>query len=587
MRPMTGRLLLAFSLLLPAAAGRCAETRNPGSFVQLVTRSWFTLEPIAASDSVSFIVVGNVYEPLLAFKSVSDTEHFEPFLAAQVPSRENGLVSEDGTTYTFPIREGVVFHSGDPLTPEDVRYSLLRYMLNDAEGAASSILLRPVLGISSTRDAQGRIVADFREAERAVRVEGGSVVVRLKRPYRSFLKVVASLPIVVSKKWAVEHGEWDGSAGTWQGLNNRPFEKSYFHEHMNGTGPYALSRADQKAGELVLRRNDGYWRKPAALELVHIRTAECTALRMNMLENGDADSGYFEDRDIRDVRELPGVRVVDGLPYSSMGEILYFNFDTDPASELLGSGKLDGQGVPPDFFKDRLVREGFAYALDFEKYRSHGMAGRGARACGPVPGSLLPCSGKAPYGYDLRKAKKAFQRAMGGRLWKEGFSLVLAFSPSNANRLVLAHIIKSNIEKLNPKFKVRLRVMPSSELYDAAAAHRVPLLISGYYADYPDPECYFFGLLHSSGYWPKAQRYSSPRTDELIEKAAASRDDGERTRLYREITRAALEDLPQVYTYLPGGFRAARSWVKGLDSGQNVSNMGFNNFPYFYVLSKE
>ena len=72
----------------------------------------------------------------------------------------------------------------------------------------------------------------------------------------------------------------------------------------------------------------------------------------------------------------------------------------------------------------------------------------------------------------------------------------------------------------------------------------------------------------------------------MIETASSSQDSSERLRLFKDASRMAMEDQPQVYTFLPAGFRAARTWVQGLDSDQNVSNMGFNNFPYFYVLSK-
>ena len=50
---------------------------------------------------------------------------------------ERGIVvlSEDaGRTYAFPIRKGVVFHDGSTMTPEDVRYSLLRFLLMDRSG---------------------------------------------------------------------------------------------------------------------------------------------------------------------------------------------------------------------------------------------------------------------------------------------------------------------------------------------------------------------------------------------------------------------------------------------------------------------
>lgn len=575
---------LLLSLLLPL--GLHAQPRNPGTFVMLESRPWFTFDPAAAGDAVSFIVAGNVYEPLITFKSVSDPEGLMPFLASEVPARENGLVSQDALAYSFPIRKGVLFHNGEELVPEDVRYSILRYMLSDVQGGSSALLLKPLLGVYSTRDPHGNVVVDFKQAEEAVRVEDDKVVLRLKKPDSTFLKILASLPIVVSKKWAVEHGEWDGSEASFKRYNNRPLAESYLHEHMNGTGPFMLEKSDAKAGELYLKKNPRYWREPAGLESVLLRVVGCTALRMTMLENGDADASYFEARDYYEVKELGGVRIVEGASQSSIGETLFFTFKADPGSDSLGSGRLDGKGVPPEFFADPKVREGFAYALDYDAYFKRGLGKRGARAPGPIPGCLCP-SGKEKtrWRFDPGKAKKAFKEAMGGRLWEQGFTVTLAYSPSNANRLVLADILKEGIEKLNDKFKVKVRALTSQELYSQAERHRLPVFIAGYYADYPDPHSYAFGMLHSSGYFPRAQRYMNTAVDELIEKAASA-PAAERAGLYQKAVRLASEDVPQVYTFSPMMFQAGRQWVKGLDSDQNVSNLGLNRFPYFYVLSK-
>lgn len=103
-----------------------------------------------------------------------------------MPSAENGLISKDGLTYTFPIRKGVRFHHGEELTPEDVRYSLLRFLLSDVAGGPSSLLLEPILGVSSTRDEKGKIAVSYKEATQAVRVDGDNIVITLKRPFAPF-----------------------------------------------------------------------------------------------------------------------------------------------------------------------------------------------------------------------------------------------------------------------------------------------------------------------------------------------------------------------------------------------------------------
>lgn len=562
-----------------------ARADHKASLVHLTTRPWLTLDPARAFDAVSLIVVANVYEPLLAFKDVRRPDELSPFLASEVPARENGLLSADGLTYTFPIRQGVRFHDGEPLTAEDVRYSILRFMLSDPEGGPAAMLLKPILGVYKTRDDKGRVTVDFAEASRAVRVEDGKVVVTLKKPHASFLKVLASWPIVMSRKWAAAHGEWDGSERTWKAFNNKK-GPSHLRAKMNGTGPYRLGGTAHDDTHLILERHAGYWREPAKLGSVLLKVVPSKALRMWMLENGDADGAYFEDRDYHEAREVPGVRVQDGLPCVSIGEVLFFTFSIKPDPQYTGSGKWDGQGVPSDFFADPHIRRGFAYAFDYERYLREGLGGRGTRAPGPFPDHLMRPEMDVRYRYDAEKAASEFKKAHGGRAWEKGFTLTIAFSPSNASRQAMAEILRESLARINPKFKLKIRALPGGPFYQAVEEGRLPAFISGYYADYPDLQSFAFGMLHSAGYYPKGQRFSNQALDKLIERAEGAADSKERDALYLEIEQMTQELVPQVYFYSPTRFSAYRKEVRGADSTENIANLALNSFPYFYSLSK-
>lgn len=581
-----GKLTFLFLLLsFPARAE--AQVRNPDSFVHVTSRLWHTLDPAFAYDAVSFILAGNVYEPLIVFKSLRETESFEPFLASQVPTLENGLLSPDRLTYTFPMRRGVVFHDGTPLTVEDVRYSILRFMLLDVEGGPSSLLLQPILGVYGTRDSRGEISLDFKEAERAVQVREESVVIRLKKPDSTFLKVLASLPLVMSKKWSAAHGGWDGSEGSWKHMNNRA--APYLQENMNGTGPFKLEKVDMENDQAVLSRHDGYWRKPAPLKRVFFKAVPNGALRLFMLETGDADAGYLENSYRSYAPMMQGIRWIEDLPAYDIGDVIFFNFGVHPAdNDFLGSGELDGRGIPSDFFSDPEVRRGMAYAFDYEKYLKLGLGMRGHRASGPFPPDLLPeAAGKPFYAYDPARAEEAFKKAFGGKLWKNGFVLPVAYSADNVSRQAAAEILQEGLQKLNSRFKVRLLPMPSQQISQEIESRRLPLYVAGYYADYPDAHTFAFGLLHSQGYYPRYQGYSNSKADALVERAASLAGLQERRKVYLELSQIALQDVPQIYAGSPLPFKAHKDWVLGFDSQENVNNLNFNNFPYFYSYSKK
>lgn len=131
--------LLAIGLGPVSAA---VPVSNPETLVILLRNPLKGLDPALSYDLGTYMILGNVYESLLSFGD--GPEDLRPWLSREVPTKENGLVSADGRSYSFPIRSGVNFHQGGTLTAEDVRYSLLREMLIQEQGATPSLLLEPL-----------------------------------------------------------------------------------------------------------------------------------------------------------------------------------------------------------------------------------------------------------------------------------------------------------------------------------------------------------------------------------------------------------------------------------------------------------
>ena len=128
-------LLLVALFAIPASA----QVKNPDTFVYATIGDPDSLDPAWSYDSASHGIIDNIYEYLLTFSGGGvKIKDLRPMLASTVPTRANGGISPDGLTYRFPIRKGVKFHDGAPLTPEDVRYSLQRFMLFDRDGGPPS-----------------------------------------------------------------------------------------------------------------------------------------------------------------------------------------------------------------------------------------------------------------------------------------------------------------------------------------------------------------------------------------------------------------------------------------------------------------
>ena len=213
-----------------AASG---EVPNPDVLVVTVNDDVFNLDPAAVNgNDVGMDVILNVYDRLVAL--APEDGSVIPSLATEVPTVENGMVSEDGLTYTFPLQEDVVFSDGTEMTAEDVKYSWDRVVeMNLPEGQA------PL----------------FENVAETTVVDDHTFEVTLNQVDASFLAFLAAHPAasVVSQE-AVE-----GNGGIAAGQPNE-----YMAQNMVGTGPYTLA-SWERADRMQFDINPDYWGEPAHL----------------------------------------------------------------------------------------------------------------------------------------------------------------------------------------------------------------------------------------------------------------------------------------------------------------------------------
>ncbi|MDE2510543.1 MAG: ABC transporter substrate-binding protein [Elusimicrobia bacterium] len=582
------RTTLSLALLLgslPVSA--LAAVKNPDTLTYLTISDSDSMDPAWAYDSASDLIILNVYEPLFMFDKTS-TEKLDPILALKVPSRANGLISADGRTYTIPIRKGVKFHDGTPMTPEDVRYSIQRFLLSDRAAGPSSLLLEPLVGYSSTRDDRGEIRRGvWAEVNRAVSVKGDDLILRLPRPYAPILTILASWSPIVSKEWAIKNGDWDGTEATWKKFNNPEKETSPFFERANGTGPFKLDRWDRKTKEFILTRNDHYWRAPAKLKNVVIKGVNEFGTRKLMLLAGDADVIFADRPLLSQLQNLPGVKIMDNLPSVEMNPIVFFTYHINTVGNaFVGSGRLDGNGIPSDFFADKDVRKGFAYAFDYKGFVSDVFRGKGTQAHGAIPKSLPGYNpNQKTYRLDLKKAAEHFKKAFGGKLWEQGFHFTIAFNSGNLPRQTVCQIIKRNVESINPKFKIDVRSVEWPTFLDASNASKLPLFVLGWNADYPDPHNFVFPILDSQGNYPMIQKFKNEAIDKLIDEGEREVNPAKRKKIYAKLQELEYEEVPSLVIVDTVLYRTQRDWVKGFYNNPIFPDSPYGS--YFYSIYKE
>ncbi len=564
-------LILALSVALTTFTGvvQGQAVKNPDTFVYQSAGDIETLDPAWEYDTTSSATITwNIYETLIFFRG-GRTDLYDPMLASEVPSLQNGGISADGKTFTFKIRQGVKFHDGTPMTADDVKYSLMRIMMTDRDAGPSWLLLAPILGfdVQSTRDDKGKLIPDiFDRANRAIQVQGNTLVITLTKPYAGFLSILATWSPVVSQKFVAANGGWDGQKETWAKYNNLPKpDQMTLFDKANGTGPFKLERWDRGSKIVTLVRNDDYWRAPAKLRRIVLQNVEEFGPRRLALQNGDADMVQVGRANQPAVTGLPGVRIVDDLPQLVTTSALFMTYNVDPEGNTdVGSGKLDGNGIPPNFFSDIHVRRAFAYLVDRQAFIDQAYRGKGRVANGPIPFGLLGYAARGKW-YEVSKDKAIaeFKEAWGGQVWDKGFKFTLSFNTGNIYRQTLTQIVKEAVEALNPKFKIDTRGITWSTYLQLQAKKKLPMFALGWQADYPDPDNFTAPFMHSTGTYSGPQGYRNPEVDRLIEQAGKDPDPKKREQAYLRLQEIAYQDLPTIYTVYPVGFVVLRSWMKG------------------------
>jgi peptide/nickel transport system substrate-binding protein len=549
------------AMLLVLTFGVTLAQTGSDTFVHQKFGDVDTLDPVQAYDSASGQIIENVYEGLYGYQGESVTE-YEPKLATAYTA------SEDGLTYTFTLREGVSFHSGNPFSCKDVEYSIQRALVTNPPDSGAWILMEPLTGRYSDANTElGEGATDEQYAELYATIEN-SVVCNSDTEVQFnlaqadpgfFSKMLFYAAYIVDSEYAKANGMWDGTEATWRDWVGVDLREHHLQNNMSGTGAYKLV-AWEPGIRVVAEANESYWDGAPAIKNVIIQQVEDEAARIQALRAGDADEIILGSRSsLPQVEGQPGVKVYDAFKDDSLGWtsvtvnnvalVQNINMTDNPN---VGSGQLDGLGIPADFFTDINMRKCFNYAFDRDAYINDVLLGAGNNITMALPTSYLGYDPNVPqYTLDLEAAEEACRAAWDGQVWENGFYLTIAYNTGNTSRQTVAEILKSNLEFLNPKFVIETRGIQWSQFLEERNNNNLPVNIIGWIPDYADPDNYINTFYASDGYYGSTNGLNIPGVDELNTEARTSLDPERRKELYSQIGNLAYEYSP--YILLPQG----------------------------------
>ena len=528
---MRNILVVAYSILLGLflTVGVNAQTiKNPGVLVHAADDEATTLDPaqVEAGEGGETVIL-QVYDRLLEF-GPSGPELI-PGLATTVPSVENGMISDDGMTYTFKIRKGAVFHDGTDVTAEDVKFSWDRIVEMDLpEGQA---------GVISDIVSETKVVDDY------------TFQVTLLEPSASFLNstVVSMAASIVSKDAVMANG------GVVEGEPNE-----YMAQNAVGSGPYKL-KAWNRGENILLDINENYWGNKAKLA-ARIEIGAEPDVRVLGLRAGNYDTIETDPSFVADIEGADGVTLHTG---GLLLEPIHVGFNLN-----IPDGALPKEDtIPTDFFHDPRIRQAFNYAFDYEAFLMGPLAGFGEFNPHYLPIGIFGHDPDAPrYGaQDKAKAEALFREA---GYWDNGFSVSVITEEANLFADA-ALVLKDSIEGLNPNFRINVLAVAEAVFDEAHAQNPVEYAMWVKNADpFADPHPYMSAYQHPDGEWGEVHGFSNgyrnpEKIAELIDSASTELDVKKRAAMYSELQKMLFDDPMWLITAQEGVTMAYRDWVTG------------------------
>lgn len=385
-----------------------------------------TLDPHLVNDNATARISCQIYETLV----YRDTDSaIQPGLA------ESWTTSEDGTVWTFKLREGVKFHDGETFNAEAVKFNIER-LQDPATASPKASLVDMVKSVD--------VIDEY------------TVAFTLTEASSVFLAQISSYTTgMLSPKSLETYGD-------------------QFGQNPVGTGPLKLESWDF-GSSLTLTRFDDYWGEKATVDSVTIRIVPEDASRVMMLKTGDADIvAGIPPIQIADLESDPNVKVLQETGYRTI---------------FIGMNST----IAP--FDDVRVRQAVNYAIDRESIITNIMRDIASYPDSFMISNVIDFSAKGLgcYEYNPEKAKELLAEA-----GAEGMSVVLSTPEGRyTNDRQVAEVIQAMLQEVG--INAEINVLDWGAYQEQANAGQLPMFLLGMGCPTGDPEFNLFQNFGTTG----------------------------------------------------------------------------------------
>ena len=530
----------AMALLLAAAPQAFAATPADTLVEGWAIDDIITLDPGEAFEISTAEVTANTYSKLVNL-DMNDTSKVVGELA------ESWTIADDGMTYTFKLKPGLKFASGNPITAEDVAFSFERAVKLDKSPA----FLITQFGLTGDN-----------VAEKAKAADETTFVLTVDKAYApSFVLNVLTSTVasVLDKKVVMEHAKAVTPSDDYK--YDTDFGNEFLKTGYAGSGPYKIR--EWRANEVVvLERNDNYFgEKPALARVIYRHMKESAGQRL-ALENGDIDvARNLEPGDIDAVSKKDGMAITS----APKGTLYYFSLNQKN----------------PNLAKPEVI-EAFKYLVDYDAIGETLIKGIGTIHQTFLPAGQLGALNENPYKLDVAKAKELLAKAG----LEKGFTVTM-----DVRNTQPVTGIAENVQQTMAQAGIKLEIIPGDgkQTLTKYRARQHDIYIGQWGSDYFDPnsnaETFTFNADNSDEGKNKTLAWRNawdvPELTKLTQAALVEKDSAKRAAIYEDLQKQVLATGPFVIVFQQSENAGYSNKLKGYKLGPSFDT----NF--VYTVSKE
>lgn len=494
---------LAIALVLCLIAGSLAGCSNSSApagkagglkdLVVAIGTDASTLDPHKCTDSATEVINKNIYNNLVRF---DDNMKIAPDLAIE------WKLAEDGVTWTFKLRKGVVFHDGTPFNAAAVKYNIERVLDRKTASARRSVLAM-IKTVETVDDYTVKMVTSY---------PIGSFLHQLAHPVAGMVSPAAA------EKFGVEK----------LGLN--PV----------GTG--ALKFVKWMPGEkLEFAAFDKYYEGAPKVKSVTFSVVPEDSTRAMLLESGQIDVAL----------RLP---VTDVARLKSNKDIAMTSTPTIMTMYVA----LNNQKGP---LKEARVRQALNHAVNKTALVNDVVGGSAVVADSVIPPGVSGYSNIGAYAYDTAKAKELLSQAG----YPNGFEFTL-WTPVGRYLMdkQVAEVVQAQLATVG--VKMNIRTWDFQALMAEVKKGQFDAVLLGWSASTADADQALYPVFESSQFPPNSNRafYKNSEVDKLLNDAKKEMNPEKRAAMYKQVQQQVMQDAAWLTLFYPKQTVAYRANISGI-----------------------